>query len=356
MQNKIKIVLTGGGTAGHVLPHFALFSFYKEKNWDVCYIGTSGIEQKLIEDANIPFFSIKAGKLRRHLSFQNFLDLFFVLIGIIQSFFILWKEKPHLVFTKGGYVSVPVSVAAWFLRIPVITHESDLTPGLANKIIANFSSKILCAFPGTLKYLPKEKAVCVGLPIRQDLKQGLASEGYRITGFNSESKQPIILIMGGSQGALRINQLIDSASFELLKRYRLIHITGTGKQTSIKDQSYFQIEYVSDELKHLLAITDLVVCRAGANSIFEMLALKKPMLLIPLEAATRGDQILNAEEFRQKNWALVLREKSMDQSLLLKSLSELESHASLMKKAMAEFPSENSAQSIFSILESVVFN
>lgn len=355
MQNKnIKIILTGGGTAGHVLPHFVLLPYYKKANWDLVYIGSSGIEKQLVEAQGIRFCVIKTGKLRRHLSFQNVLDVFWVFVGILQSFFLLLKERPHIVFSKGGYVSVPVAFAAWLLRIPVLTHESDLTPGLANKIIARFSRKILCTFPATLRYLPANKALWVGLPVRPELAQGNKAKGYSLSNFQAEDKRPIVLIMGGSQGATRINQVLEDSLKDLLTRYRLIHITGQGKKNSLSGDGYFQIEYVSDELKDFFAITNFVVCRAGANSIFEMLALKKPMLLIPLEIASRGDQVQNAKEFASKNWALVLRETELTPATLSKGLKDLESQASSMIRSMEEFPAQDLAHSIFSILESNV--
>jgi len=360
MRKHIKIILTGGGTAGHVLPHFVFLPFYKKKYWDVHYVGTAGIEKKLVTDIsnstgqNIPFHTIRAGKLRRHFSLQNFFDILWVLVGTLQSFAILLRERPQLVFAKGGYVSVPVALAAWCLRIPVIAHESDLTPGLANRIIAKFSKKILCAFPETVKRLPSGKAQFVGLPVRPELSLGSKLEGYAICHFKAEDSRPVILVMGGSQGAARINQNIEAALPELLKIYRIIHITGPGKHNEIAGEGYFQKEYVSDELKHLFAITDFVICRAGANSIFEMLYLKKPMLLIPLEIASRGDQVQNAQVFVEKNWARTLRETDLSQARLLSSLSELRTDSASMIKSMNEFPAKDLAQSIFSILESIV--
>lgn len=353
-SQKTKIILTGGGTAGHVLPHFVLFPFYKKAGWEIVYLGTRGIEKQLVEEQGIRFRTIKAGKLRRHFSVQNFIDIFWVLWGTLQSFFILLQERPKLVFAKGGYVSVPVALAAWCLRIPVVTHESDLTPGLANKIIARFSKKILCAFPDTVRFLPSHKAEWVGLPVREELALGDRSEGLRLAGFNSEDPRPVLLIMGGSQGAARINQTIEGTLAELLKAYRVIHITGQGKRNTIQKEGYFQLEYVGEALKHLLACTDFVICRAGANSIFEMLTLKKPMLLIPLEMGSRGDQVENAQVFASKNWALVLRESELSPAQLLNSLALLRSQADSMRKSMEAFPAKNLAHSIFSILESVV--
>nr|ADI87861.1 hypothetical protein AKSOIL_0353 [uncultured bacterium Ak20-3] len=354
LKRKTKIVITGGGTAGHVLPHFVLVPFYKKAGWDILYIGTSGIEKQLVSEQGIRFRTIRAGKLRRHFSFQNFLDIFLVLWGTLQSLWILFREKPQIVFSKGGFVSVPVALAAWCLRIPVVTHESDLSPGLANKIIGKFSRKILCAFPDTLRFLPKDKAECVGLPVRSELASGSKDEAYAMCHFNPSDQRPVLLVMGGSQGAARINEAIEASLPDLLNNYRIIHITGRGKQNTKQGDGYFQIEYVSGALKHLLAITDFVLCRAGANSIFEMLVLRKPMLLVPLEIASRGDQVQNAKVFADKNWASVLRETEISPAKLSQSLNDLRSRAKSMQSSMEEFPAKNIAHSIFSILESIV--
>ncbi len=354
MPRPIKIVLTGGGTAGHVLPHFALLPFYKEAAWQVLYVGTSGIEKQLAADAGLRFREIRAGKLRRHFSLQNILDVFWVLVGILQSFYILAQERPQIVFAKGGYVSVPVAAAAWLLRIPVITHESDLSPGLANKIIARFSKKILSAFPATLQDLPPAKAQWVGLPIRPDLGQGRKERGWELCGFRAEDPRSVVLVGGGSQGAAAINKSIENALPLLLEKFRVVHITGRGKQTSTTGEGYFQAEYLSDELKDIFAISELVVCRAGANTLFELLALHKPMLLIPLEYATRGDQLQNARAFSQKNWALILRENALSSETLQHSLASLQAQAGSITQAMGEFPANDVAKSIFRILETIV--
>jgi UDP-N-acetylglucosamine--N-acetylmuramyl-(pentapeptide) pyrophosphoryl-undecaprenol N-acetylglucosamine transferase len=354
LKKNIKIVLTGGGTAGHVLPHFALLSFYKKAAWEILYVGSSGVEKQLAEEQGLRFKVIKTGKLRRHFSFQNAIDIFLVSVGFLQSLFILLRERPQLVFSKGGYVSVPVAMAGWCLRIPVITHESDLTPGLATKIIAKVSKKILCAFPATLRYFPVGKAVCVGLPIRPELAHGSSSEGYTLCRFRAEDRRPVLLIMGGSQGALRINQAVEAVLENLLMDYRVIHVTGKGKQIAFSAEGYYQVEYASDSLKHFFAISDFVITRAGANSIFEMLSLKKPMLLIPLEVASRGDQVHNAEEFVAKNWALMLRETSLSPDLLIKGLKDLKAHSSSIIHSMEAFSTKDPAHSIFSILQSNV--
>ncbi len=352
-EKKIKIVLTGGGTAGHVLPHFAMLHLYREAEWDILYIGSTGIEKQLVTKEGLRFREIKTGKLRRHLSLQNFFDIFGVLWGILQSLHIMRQERPQIVFSKGGYVSVPVAIAAWFLKIPVITHESDLSPGLANRIITKFSKKILCAFPETIKALPAIKSQCVGLPVRNDINQGNKNKAYELCNFRYDDPRPIILIMGGSQGAVRINTLIEKTMTTLLESFRLIHLTGKGKTCGVIKDGYKEFEFVNDELKHLLSICELVICRSGANTIFELLSLQKPMLMIPLEMASRGDQVENALLFAKNNWGIVLRETTLSPENLLQSLSELRAKTSSIIAAMEKSPTNNAAENIFQILMAV---
>ncbi|MBI2602936.1 MAG: undecaprenyldiphospho-muramoylpentapeptide beta-N-acetylglucosaminyltransferase [Deltaproteobacteria bacterium] len=322
MKKNKKILLTGGGTAGHVMPHLALLPSLKKRGWDILYVGSRGMEKRLVEEQRVPFQAISVGKLRRYFSWQNLLDFGRIILGFFQSLKILGREKPDVIFSKGGFVSVPVAVAAWCLRIPVITHESDLTPGLANRIIAKFSRKILCAFPETLKFLPLNKAEAVGIPIRTELAQGERSAGLKLCSFSEEDKRPIVLVMGGSLGALRLNEKIHAALPLLLKEYRVIHLTGEGKQKLMEEAkgSYKAFEFAGEELKELLACTDMVISRAGANAIFELLHLKKPMILVPLEVGTRGDQVDNALTFERHNCASVLREKDLSPTALMAAL------------------------------------
>lgn len=356
MQNKkAKIAMTGGGTAGHVLPHFVLLPFYKNSGWDGFYIGSSGIEKKLVQQENIPFYEIHSGKLRRYFSFKNLSDIFRIFLGFLESLRILFKEKPDVLFSKGGYVSVPPTLAAWCLRIPVLTHESDLSPGLATRIISLFSKTILCTFPETLKHLPQNKAQCVGLPVRESLKDGNREKAYKLCSFSSEDSRPICLVMGGSQGSQHLNGAIEQALTTLLRNFRIIHITGIGNQNPIKENGYFQKEYADEELKDLLAISNFVLCRAGANTIFEMLMLKKPMILVPLVRGSRGDQIQNARVFEKNNWALLLKESELDTNNMIESFETLLKTENSMRKAMADFPAMNPAQKTFEILESLVF-
>lgn len=319
---KLKIVLTGGGTAGHVMPHLALLPEMKKRSWHVLYIGTSRIEKHLISGHGVPFYTISAGKLRRYFSLENFLDLFKCGIGFFQSLYYLLRLKPDLVFSKGGYVSVPVCLAAKMLRIPVATHESDVTPGLANRIITRVAHKIFYSFPQSKNYLP-QNAFYIPLPVRAELFQGSKDLALKLCGFRSEDPRPVVLIMGGSQGASRLNQAFLSSKEKFLKVFRVIHLTGKDKQTGLKvPNSYYEKEYAAEELKDFLALADLVVSRAGANSIFEFQALNKPMVLVPLSQGSRGDQVVNAKAFEEKGLALVLAEKDLTSESLLFTCEE----------------------------------
>lgn len=308
IKDQIKIVLTGGGTAGHVMPHIALLPFYKSSEIQVYYVGSKmGIEKKIIPE-EIPFFSIQTGKLRRYIDFKNLTDLFRILIGFFQCIGFLLKIKPQLIFSKGGFVSVPVVWAGALLRIPIILHESDLSPGLANKLSLPFASRVFISFADTNKFIKKggAKIVHVGIPIRDSILQGRKEIAY--TQLNLHDKSPILLVMGGSLGAQSLNHLFDVNIEELSKKYQIIHIRGKNQlNPSLSNLShYHQFEYVSEELPHFYSAAHLFVGRAGANTLFELLALKLPSLLVPLsKAASRGDQLENAKIFEQNQWSKV---------------------------------------------------
>jgi len=330
-----RIVLTGGGTAGHVMPNLALLPQLRAAGFDVVYIGSAGVEKGLVTAANVPFFEISTGKLRRYFSIQNILDVGRIIAGFFQALILMMRLRPHAVFSKGGFVAVPVTLAAWCCGVPVVTHESDYSPGLANKIITPFSRKILYTFPETEKFLPKEKSEMVGTPVRQDLFSGDAERGRQLCGFGPE--KPILLVMGGSQGAQRINEALRSILPELTQSFNVVHITGKGKSIGYSAPGYAGFEFVGEELKDLFAATDMVVTRAGANSIFEILALKKPMLLIPLEVGSRGDQVLNAKSFAAKGWALTLSESKMTSQLLADSIKSLAQSATQIVQQQSRF-------------------
>lgn len=351
--NKV-VAFTGGGTAGHVIPNLALVPIFREKGWNVFYVGTAGIERDLVSKEDIEFFEISAGKLRRSLSFKNFLDIFRTFAGLIQAVRILKRKKPSILFSKGGFVSVPVAIAAWFLRIPVVSHESDLTPGLANEIISHFATKIFYSFPESSKYITHKNAFYTGSPVRKELLMGSFDKGLTYCGFSSTEKISTILVMGGSSGALRINQALEKALPKIVNDFRLIHITGKGKGISFSHPRYKNFEYVNDELKDLFALSDYVVARAGSNSIFEFLALQKPMLLIPLELESRGDQVYNAKSFQEKGWANVLRETEITTEKLLNSIKQLVSDSDKIKEKQKSFALEDVAQKIFDEISQMI--
>lgn len=345
-----KIAFTGGGTVGHVSVNLSLIPTALEKGHQVFYIGSkNGIEREMIESqiSNIKYYPISSGKLRRYLSFENAKDVFKVLKGILDARRVLKKEKPDLLFSKGGFVSVPVVIAARSLNIPTIIHESDLTPGLANKISLKFSKKIYTTFEDTLKYLPKDKADLVGATIREDLKEGNQQKGYEITGFDSDKK--VLLVMGGSLGSKKLNDIIRDNLEALLHDYQIIHLTGHGLvDESYKQKGYIQYEFVKEELTHLLSITDTVVSRAGSNAIYEFLTLRIPMLLIPLGLdQSRGDQIDNAKYFESKGYGKMIPEDQLTQFKLLEQLKQIESHRNDIIHQMESYKESYTKEDLF---------
>ena len=350
-----RIVLTGGGTAGHVTPNIALLPALRSAGYEISYIGSmEGIEKKLIEAQGIPYYGIASGKLRRYFDVKNFTDPFRVLKGFGQASRLMKTLKPDVVFSKGGFVSVPVVMAARRRHIPVICHESDLTPGLANKLSMPSATKVCCNFPETVPYLPAGKAVLTGCPIRQELKEGSRAAALAMTGFTEE--KPIMLVMGGSLGAVAVNQAVRDALPELLQTFQIIHLCGKGKlDESLKGTpGYVQYEYIQKELADLFAACDLVVSRAGANAICELLALRKPALLIPLSAqASRGDQILNARSFERQGFSMVLEEESLTKETFLAAVQNLYTHRQDYIHAMEECPQSDAIGTIMGLLNEV---
>ena len=321
-----KIVLTGGGTAGHVTPNIALLPSLRKEGFEITYVGSmNGIEKQLMEENGIPYVGVHTGKFRRYFDPQNFSDPFRVIEGLHEAKVFLRSYKPDVVFSKGGYVSVPVVTAAHQLGIPCIIHESDMTPGLANKLCYPSADKICCNFPETFEHLPEEKAVLTGTPIRAELFKGSREEGLALCGF--DERRPVLLVMGGSQGAASVNSAVRENLDALLKDYQIIHLCGKGKMDNLKltVPGYKQFEYVGEELKHLYAACDYILSRAGANAICEILALRKPNILVPLPSkSSRGDQLLNARSFCQQGYSLMVDNEELPEVLpeLLKELTE----------------------------------
>lgn len=349
-----RIVFTGGGTAGHVAPNLALISAFKDKGWDMAYIGSAGgIEQEMIHPCSIPFYTVSSGKLRRYFSFKNFLDPFKILVGIVQATVILRRLKPDVVFSKGGFVAFPVVVGAWINRIPTVAHESDLTPGLANRLCFPFVNKICLTFAGGKKYFKnQEKIVVTGTPIRRQLFRGNKIKGLTLCGF--DESRPCLLAIGGSLGAGSINRSLREALPELTRTYQVIHICGKGKlDPSLEHRNdYRQFEYVHDELADLFAAATVVVSRSGANSLYELLALGKPHVLIPLSAqVSRGDQIHNARYFKEQGISIVRDDASLNAEVLISALQELEQNREQIIAKMSQLNIQSGTAEVIAVIE-----
>lgn len=349
----LRIILTGGGTAGHVTPNLALLPYLKEEGFEVAYIGSYNfIESKLIPEAGIPYYGVSTGMLRRYKTLKNLTDPFKVFKGIRQAKKVIKEFKPDVIFSKGGYVGVPVTYAAKKCHVPVVLHESDMTPGLANKLCLPVASKICCNFPETVKLLPEKKAVLTGSPIRDELLEGDKDKGLKMCGFNDH--KPVIMVIGGSLGAASINLAVREALPDLLKDFQIVHICGKGKldEELVNKMGYIQFEYVTEGLNNLFAMADLVISRAGANSICEILALKKPNLLIPLsKQASRGDQILNAKSFEAQGYSMVLEDESCNAKNLLEKVTELYFLRQTYIDNMAKSTQTNANASIVAIIK-----
>jgi len=348
-----KIILTGGGTAGHVMPHLALIPELIEDGYVIDYIGSKvGIERTLIEQEGLPYHGIASGKLRRYRSFKNFTDIFRVLLGIFQSIFLIRKLNPSIVFSKGGFVTVPVVIGAWLNHVPIIIHESDLSLGLANKIAFKFATILCTSFPETLDHLPKNKGLYTGPPIRKALLHGHKEDGLAFTHLTSD--KPIVLVTGGSLGAKVLNQVVREALPELLHQYQFIHLCGKGNvDTNLYSiEGYRQYEFIGNEMADIYAAADLVISRAGSNTITELLALKKLNLLIPLPARqSRGDQLQNAENFQKAGFSYVIQQADLTSKLLSHTLTKLFNEQETYYKAMAMSNRQNGVSSILSVLK-----
>lgn len=347
-----KIVLTGGGTAGHVTPNIALIPKLRELGYEIYYFGSyDGIEKKLIADFDIPYFGIATGKFRRYFDPKNFSDPFRVVKGYSEARKKLKEIKPDVVFSKGGFVSVPVVRAAASLGIPCIIHESDMTPGLANKLCIPVAKKVCCNFPETMKLLPEGKAVLTGSPIREELAKGNKVAALDMCGFTAN--KPVVMVIGGSLGANAINQTVRQALPKLLEDFQVVHLCGKEKVDNLllNVEGYKQFEYLKAELKDVFAMADVVISRAGANAICELLALKKPNILIPLPAASsRGDQILNAKSFAEQGFSMVLDEDDLTENLLVEKVHELYFTKQTYIEAMSRSNQLNSIDTILNLI------
>lgn len=352
-----RIVLTGGGTSGHVTPNLALIPSLQAAGWTIDYIGSeAGVEKELITNVHIPYHAIRSGKLRRYFSWRHFVDPFNILIGIVQSIYYLHRLKADVVFSKGGFVALPVVIGAFFNRIPVLIHESDMTPGLANRLSFPFAKAICLTFENTKQSLRSSaKVVVTGTPIRAALLTGNKSKGLKQCGFSD--KKPCLLIIGGGQGSVALNQCVRRALPELTQHYQIIHLCGKDKidATLANTPDYYQQAYAHDELADLLAASDVVLSRAGANSLCELLALKKPHILVPLSRqVSRGDQLHNAAYFEKQGISVVIQEEALETNSLLAALQTLQQTEAIRIQKMAALNLASATQTIMKLLDGVI--
>ena len=318
-----RIVLTGGGTAGHVSPNQALIPLLIEEGWEIHYVGTkAGIERTLIEPMQgVTYHAVSSGKLRRYFDWKNFTDPFRVIAGMFQSFSIIRRLKPSIVFSKGGFVSVPVVVGAAMCGVPVVMHESDITPGLANKLCKPFAKSVCTTFPECAKLLGA-KGVLTGTPLRAQIFSGERSKGLSLAGF--DGTKPVMMMIGGSLGAQTVNAVLRESLPALTEKYDVLHVCGKGNMDASLEgmAGYRQFEYLSEELPDAFACADIVLSRAGSNSLSELMALKKPALLIPYHSG-RGDQVLNANSLNARGLAHVMIQSDMNAQSLPAAIDAL---------------------------------
>ena len=348
-----KIILTGGGTAGHVTPNLALVPALQEAGYAITYIGSyEGIEKDLVKKAGLKYYGISSGKLRRYFDWKNFTDPARVIKGFGQARKLIKEISPDIVFSKGGFVSVPVVLAAHSLGVPVIIHESDMTPGLANRIASRGATRFCCNFPETMSHLPEGKSVLTGSPIRTELRYGDRARGLEFCGFKED--KAVLMIMGGSIGSVFINNAVRESLDILQQNFQVIHLCGKGNLDPALEgrEGYRQFEYISDELPDLFAMADLIISRAGANAICELLALHLPNILIPLSlGASRGDQILNAASFEKQGFSYVIQEEDVTAETLVKAVDHVREHSDEYKKAMEQSGQLDSIAKIVNLIE-----
>ncbi len=351
-----KFILTGGGSAGHVTANLALLPYIRDEGLEPIYIGSiSGIEKRLMEEQGIPYYGVSTGKFRRYFDPKNFSDPFRVFMGMRQARKLIKKIKPVGLFSKGGFVAVPVVRAAASLKVPCVIHEGDMTLGLANKLCVPVAEKVCCNFPETMSLLPPAKAVLTGMPIRRELFQGSKRRGLELCGFDGQ--KPVLMVIGGSQGSVAVNEAVRGVLPELLPGYDVAHVAGEGKIDNLllTKPGYKQFEYLTDELPDLFAAADVVISRAGANAIGELLALRKPNILIPLTLAqSRGDQILNAKSFEKAGYSIVVDEDDLTHRYLLEKIAELWRDRKKYEARMAESPVVDSQAKVMEVIREAI--
>ena len=350
-----KIVLTGGGTLGHVTPHLSLIPHLMKAGYEIHYIGTEkGMEADKIRSVpGVTYHAVKSGKLRRYFDWKNFTDPFRVLAGMVQSAALMGKIKPDVVFSKGGFVAVPVVFGAWLNRIPVLCHESDLTPGLANKLCKPFARRFATTFPECAAALGT-KAEMTGTPLRPELFHGSRAKGLSLFGF--DGTRPILLMMGGSSGAQAVNAALRAALPELTKEFDVAHICGKGNLDAAMNGTpgYMQVEFLDADLPDALAACDLVLSRAGANALCEFQALAKPLLLVPYpKGASRGDQILNAQSLEKRGMCRVLLQENMTAETLTAALRQTWRDRDMLVSAVKAAPPADGTKRVLELIEEI---
>ena len=348
---KKNIVFTGGGTAGHIMPNIAIIEEIKD-NYNIYYIGTSGMEKEIIKKFNyIKFIEIPSAKFKRSISPQNILLPFKITSSTRKAITYLKNIQPALIFSKGGYVSIPTALAGHYLKIPVITHESDLSIGLANKVIGKISKAICCSFKSTADKVGK-KGVYTGSPIRPKIYKG--NKSIVISRHNINTSRPTILIIGGSQGAKAINNVIWENIDKLSQKYNIIHIVGKNNTNSkIKNKNYHQLEFV-DDIENYFNLADIAISRAGSNTIFELVATTTPMILIPLPKTkhSRGDQVDNANYFKENNLASVILQENLNINTLTSAIESTLKQKNFYIAKMTQVSKTIGNKEIIKIIES----
>ena len=374
MRTTTRVLLTGGGSGGHIQPNLALASELNSNGGtdratnggtdgsgkiEILYVGSRlAMDRELVEAARIPFRSIYTGKLRRYFDWRNFTDPFLAMAGFFQAFWIVARFWPSVVFCKGGFVSLPVALAAFVLGRPIVLHESDTVMGLSNRIVAKLAKKVCVGFPEVMADNPK--TVFTGNPVRLSIRGGDAKEGYRITGFRPE--RPVLLVLGGSQGSQEINQLIEKELHRLKSIFQIVHVMGKGKNscggtccetdcgtTGGQNGGYVQFEYLGQELAHIYAITTTIVSRAGANSLYEIALLQKPNVIVPLKSAAHNHQVLNADYFERMGGSVVLK-KGQSLFEVLEALQKNPAQMESMKVSLGKLAKPEAAETIAGIV------
>lgn len=348
-----RLVFTGGGTLGHVMPNLPLIEHYQQQGYTIHYIGSKkGEERAFVEARQINYHSIKTGKLRRYFDWQNFLDIFNVSLGIVQSFFVLLKLRPKVLFSKGGYVALPAVVGAWLLRIPIVIHESDRTPGLTTKLSKRFAKKICVSFQHAAQYFEAKKVTWTGLPVRTALFNASRESGLAVTGFSGN--RPILLVFGGSLGAGFLNELIrEYITTPWLSQFDVVNICGEGKvDPELNYANYKQFERLGAEFLDVMQAADIVLTRGGATSLFELLAMKKPHVIIPLsKAVSRGDQVHNARYFADLGVSTFIEEEEASWERVQALLQQCYQNRAALLASMEQLEFAQATQKVIEVID-----